>query len=122
MLCIIDIKYKKIYDKFIKKHEEIYVNPWHEIDKVELDNISNDLINNMDINNEYNFNYFNPFMNIEASSKEEYSNLSEEAKKNIIYYPDFLVEETKEDYISGIDIILEYALNYSKTKYNELLK
>ena len=38
---MIDIKYKKIYDEYIKKYEEIHLDPWHEISKEELDNIYN---------------------------------------------------------------------------------
>ena len=55
---MIDIKYKRLYDEFIKKYEEIHVNPWHEINKIELDKIYNFLVNSMDIDNEYNFKYF----------------------------------------------------------------
>lgn len=55
---MIDIKYKKIYDEFITKYEEIHVDPWHEINKEELDNIYNQLVNSMDINNDYSFKYF----------------------------------------------------------------
>ena len=55
---MIDIKYKRLYDEFMKKYEEIHVNPWHEINKTELDKIYNFLVNSMDIDNEYNFKYF----------------------------------------------------------------
>ena len=65
--------------------------------------------------------YFNPFMNSQATTKEEYINLSEEVKKPIIFHPDIIVEQTKDDYINGIDTILEYALNYIK-KNNGLSK
>ena len=42
---MISIKYKKIYDEFIKKYEEIHVNPWHEISKDELNDIYKKLVN-----------------------------------------------------------------------------
>ena len=60
--------------------------------------------------------YFNRLLNTQATTKEEFSNLSEEAKKTIIFHPDILVEQTKEDYINGVDTILEYALNFIKEK------
>ena len=55
---MIDIKYKRIYDEFIKKYEEIHVNPWHQISKDELETLYNNLIHSMVIDNEYNFKYF----------------------------------------------------------------
>ena len=55
---MIDIKYKKIYEEFVKKYEEIHVNPWHEISKLKLDDIYAKLTNEMDINDEYSFKYF----------------------------------------------------------------
>ena len=66
--------------------------------------------------------YFNPFMNSQATTKEEYIDLSEEAKKSIIFHPDIIVEQTKDDYINGIDTILEYALKYIKSRRNGLSK
>ena len=64
--------------------------------------------------------YFNPFMNSQATTKEEYIDLSEEVKKPIIFHPDIIVEQTKDDYINGIDTILEYALKYIKSRRNGL--
>lgn len=55
---MIDIKYKKIYDWFIKKYEEIHVNPWHQISKDELGLLYNKLMNSMDIVDKYSFKYF----------------------------------------------------------------
>ncbi len=55
---MIDIKYKKIYDKFIEHYKKVHVNPWHEINEFELQQLYNNLINSMDINNESNFKYF----------------------------------------------------------------
>lgn len=59
---MISIKYKKIYDEFIKKYEEIHVNPWHEISKDELNDIYKKLVNKMDIVDEYSFGYFMNFI------------------------------------------------------------
>ena len=66
--------------------------------------------------------YFNPFMNSQATTKEEYIDLSEKVKKPIIFHPDIIVEQTKDDYINGIDTILEYALKYIKSRRNGLSK
>ena len=59
--------------------------------------------------------YLAPNIGWSASSQEEYSN---EANDIIIepkfYCPDIYIEQTKEDYINGIDTILEYAINISK--------
>lgn len=55
---MIDIKYKNIYDEFVKKYEEIHVNPWHQISKEELDSIYKTLVSSMDITDKYSFKYF----------------------------------------------------------------
>jgi len=55
---MINPKYKKIYEEFITKYEEINPNPWHEINKEELNRIYEDLTNKIDVNDEYNFKYF----------------------------------------------------------------
>ena len=55
---MIDIKYKKIYDDFINKYEEIHINPWHQLSKDDLNIIYNNLVNSMNIDNEYVFKYF----------------------------------------------------------------
>lgn len=55
---MIDIKYKNIYDEFIRNYEEIHPNPWHSISKEKLNIIYEELVNNMDINDKYSFNYF----------------------------------------------------------------
>lgn len=47
---MITLKYKKIYEQFVKNNKKIHINPWHEINKEEL--------NTMNINNDYNFKYF----------------------------------------------------------------
>lgn len=66
--------------------------------------------------------YFNPFMNAQASTKEEYTNLSDEVKKLIIFHPDIIVEQTKDDYVNGKDTVLEYAIEYVKAKGKGLSK
>ena len=58
MMYLISTKYKKIYDEFIKNYEEIHVNPWHHINKDELNAIYDSLIVNIDVNDEYSFKYF----------------------------------------------------------------
>ena len=55
---MIDIKYRKMYDEFIEKYEEMHVCPWHQITKEELNNIYNNLVNSMDVVDEYTFKYF----------------------------------------------------------------
>ena len=55
---MIDIKYKKLYDEFVNKYEEIHVNPWHEISEKELEKMYEYLIASMNVDNEYNFKYF----------------------------------------------------------------
>lgn len=55
---MIDIKYKNIYDKFVEHYKNTHVNPWHEISKYQLEQLYNNLINSMDVDNEYNFKYF----------------------------------------------------------------
>lgn len=61
--------------------------------------------------------YFHPFLGWGASSKEEFQReATEELLSPFIYKPDILIEERKEDYMQGIDTILDYAIEYSKTK------
>lgn len=60
--------------------------------------------------------YFHPTLGWSASSKEEYNReVTDELIKPYIFKPDILIEQTKEDYVQGIDTILNYALEYSKT-------
>ncbi len=61
--------------------------------------------------------YFHPLYNIGIKSKEEFeARMSEDILIPYIFKPDILVEETEEDYIWGIDTILEYAKRYSGQK------
>ena len=55
---MINSKYQKIYEDFLKNYEQIHVNPWHEIDKQELERIVNDLLQRYDVTGEYSFCYF----------------------------------------------------------------
>ena len=55
---MISIKYKIIYDEFIKKYEEIHVNPWHEIDKDKLNDIYEKFVSEINVVDEYSFGYF----------------------------------------------------------------
>ena len=55
---MISAKYKNMYIKFKDNYMKYHINPWHEIKEQELDNIYEYLINNMDINDDYTFDYF----------------------------------------------------------------
>ena len=55
---MIDLKYRKIYEKFLENYKQIHVNPWHEIDEKELEKITNDLLQRYDVTGEYSFCYF----------------------------------------------------------------
>ena len=55
---MIDIKYKEIYNQFMNHYKKRHVNPWHEISENDLDDIYNELINKMDIVDDYSFSYF----------------------------------------------------------------
>lgn len=58
-----------------------------------------------------------------ASTKEEYSSeVTNELITPVFFKPDIYMEQSKEDYIAGVDTILEYALNYTKSKANGLSK
>ena len=65
--------------------------------------------------------YFHPFAFWSASSKEEFKNEATlELLKPLIFKPDILVNESKEDYINGVDTILEYAIFYSKDNLRKM--
>lgn len=55
---MIDVKYKKIYDEFINHYKNVHINPWHEINEEKLNIIYENLINSMDVKDEYTFKYF----------------------------------------------------------------
>ena len=50
--------YQNTLDKFINEYERLHVNPWHNITKKEFKNICKELINKIEIDDEYKFNYF----------------------------------------------------------------
>lgn len=54
---MIEEKYKKNYDEFIKQYKEIHICPWHNISEEELNEIYTKLINNMDVNDDSSFLY-----------------------------------------------------------------
>ena len=65
--------------------------------------------------------YFHPLCNIGIKSKEEFKSImSEDILMPYIFKPDILVEEKEEDYILGIDTILEYAKRYSNQKQRKI--
>ena len=50
-----------------------------------------------------------------VSSKEEYlSKATEEKVTPVFFKPDIYIEQSKEDYLNGVDTILNYALSYNK--------
>lgn len=65
--------------------------------------------------------YFHPFLGFSAESKEEFQKeVTERLLKPMIFKPDILINETKEDYINGIDTILNYAIFYSKNNLRKM--
>lgn len=54
---MISIKYKNLYDAFIKHYKDTHVNPWHEISEDELQAIYDDLTGKMEVDDDYTFNY-----------------------------------------------------------------
>lgn len=73
---------------------------------------------------EYNKHYFSssswylaPNIGWSASSQEEYaSEVTEEILKPVYFKPDIEIEQTKEDYINGIDTVLSYTLEMLNSK------
>lgn len=107
-------KYKNIYDKFIEHYKNVHVNPWHEINEEELKIIETDLINKMDIEDEYTFKYFVDFIIKKLSGKSDahtrYEAVSPIPANFRIYdnevfvnFPDTL-KYSKLQSINGIDI------------------
>lgn len=50
-------KYKKMYDLFISFYKDKHVNPWHEINEEELNNIYDKIVLEQNIVDDYSFNY-----------------------------------------------------------------
>lgn len=73
---------------------------------------------------EYNKHYFSssswylaPNIGWSASSQEEYaSEVTEEIFKPVYFKPDIEIEQTKEDYINGIDTVLSYTFEMLNSK------
>lgn len=60
---------------------------------------------------------FAPNYEWSASSKEEYkSEVRDEFITPVIFMPDVYIEQSKEDYLNGIDNVLEYALSMENEK------
>ncbi len=55
--------------------------------------------------------YFDPTRQIEIKTKEDFEKLDKSILEDTIFKPDYFVTQTKEDFISGKDTILEFALN-----------
>lgn len=56
-----------------------------------------------------------------ASTKEEYtSEITNELITPVFFKPDIYVEQSKEDYIVGVDTVLEYAINYEKSMHKQM--
>lgn len=61
--------------------------------------------------------FFAPNYEWSASSKEEYkSEVRDEFITPVIFMPDVYIEQSKEDYLNGIDNVLEYALSMENEK------
>lgn len=50
--------YQNTLDEFINEYERLHVNPWHNITKKEFKNICKELINKIEIDDGYKFDYF----------------------------------------------------------------
>lgn len=68
---MINTKYENLYQRFINEYKEIHPNPWHEINEEELKKIYNELINKININDDYSFNYFMNYIIKKLSGKED---------------------------------------------------
>lgn len=55
---MISVKYQNIYNQFIENYKRIHIDPYHEINKDELDKIYTELVNSNDVNDDYAFYYF----------------------------------------------------------------
>lgn len=122
---MITLKYKKIYEQFVKNNKKIHINPWHEINKEEL--------NTMNINNDYNFKYFMDYIikrlngksdahtklnimsalpiNFRIFDNEIIVNYPEEIKRNILLSINGINIET---IVNEIDNIISYGTEVKK--------
>lgn len=61
--------------------------------------------------------FFAPNYEWSASSKEEYeSEVRDEFITPVIFMPDVYIEQSKEDYLNGIDSVLEYVMSMENEK------
>ena len=55
---MISNKYKELYEKFIEHYKNKHVNPWHEISENNLKEIYKNIVEKMEIVDDYSFDYF----------------------------------------------------------------
>ena len=55
---MISVKYQNIYNQFIENYKKIHIDPFHEISEDELNKIYDELVNLVDVNDDYAFYYF----------------------------------------------------------------
>ena len=55
---MINKKYEILYNDFIEHYKRVHINPWHEINEEQLNELYNKLINVMDVVDIYSFKYF----------------------------------------------------------------
>lgn len=55
---MINKKYEILYSDFIEHYKKVHINPWHEINEEQLNELYNKLINVMDVVDIYSFKYF----------------------------------------------------------------
>ena len=55
---MISVKYQNIYNQFIENYKRIHIDPFHEISEDELNKIYSELVNLMNVNDDYAFYYF----------------------------------------------------------------
>ena len=51
-------KYNNTFNEFMKKYEEIHINPWHNISKKDFTKKKEELLNTMNVTDIYSFTYF----------------------------------------------------------------
>ena len=77
--------YQETYNKFIQEYEKLHVNPWHEINKENLNEIYTNLINQMEINDDYTFIYLIKYIIKKLSGKTDaHTALRLEYKQNFL--------------------------------------
>lgn len=65
--------------------------------------------------------YFHPFKDISVHTKEDFKEkVTDDIQLPCIFKPDILIETKKQDYLLGVDTILNFALEYSANKSSEV--